>query len=382
MGKGFDTFMENPYWRKQYEDAPSENLKEYYRIVFDTSGFITGEQHDNKQATKRLEALPLSIPDIEYLMMYSGSEMARAFYKKYADKLKELGDEHCIPASAFQAEERNPYYQVFPQINMSQSSSVNIRRVLKPAEFEEIRQRILAFTDDEDDFLIVELELSEVDASFIQAKRHGDYCYVEVGYDIQLPRQCSPLLVGKELTFDAAIDIFSKFCVQGESIDYHTLFGNGYRIIRFQQEATEHWDVITNDNGILLYEGFVRNGKPYGAGTVFFPNGVVYQEGIFGIKGLLCGNEYYPNGELRFEGLYQLNDGYGPNYPICGRFYDETGRKQFEGKFELRRSGLGYPFIENPKSFGPVSQKTRPSLQYTMWRDAEPEEAYQQLIDK
>ena len=42
MGKGFDTFMENPYWRKVYEDAPGEKLREYYKIRFDASGFVNG----------------------------------------------------------------------------------------------------------------------------------------------------------------------------------------------------------------------------------------------------------------------------------------------------------------------------------------------------
>ena len=32
MGKGFETFMENPYWRGVYESAPTEELKEYELI--------------------------------------------------------------------------------------------------------------------------------------------------------------------------------------------------------------------------------------------------------------------------------------------------------------------------------------------------------------
>ena len=45
MGKGFDTFMENPYWRKIYDEAPSEYLKEYYRIMFDTSPIVIGNDY-------------------------------------------------------------------------------------------------------------------------------------------------------------------------------------------------------------------------------------------------------------------------------------------------------------------------------------------------
>ncbi len=34
----FDLFMNNPYWRGVYEDAPSDTLKEYYRRSFEESG--------------------------------------------------------------------------------------------------------------------------------------------------------------------------------------------------------------------------------------------------------------------------------------------------------------------------------------------------------
>ena len=55
MGKGFDTFMENPYWKKVYEGAPSKELKEYYRIRFDTSPFVMGEKYRDESAESRLK---------------------------------------------------------------------------------------------------------------------------------------------------------------------------------------------------------------------------------------------------------------------------------------------------------------------------------------
>ena len=110
MGKGFDTFMENPYWRKMYEEAPSEELKEYYRIRFDNSGFVTGKENPDEEAEKRLEELPLSKQDIEYLKQYAGSGMARAYYRKHIERLSGEYEGWCFPAAAFQVEEWNPWY--------------------------------------------------------------------------------------------------------------------------------------------------------------------------------------------------------------------------------------------------------------------------------
>ena len=59
MGKGFDTFMENPYWRKVYEEAPSEELKEYYRLRYDLSTFVMGEAYRDEEAERKLGELIL-----------------------------------------------------------------------------------------------------------------------------------------------------------------------------------------------------------------------------------------------------------------------------------------------------------------------------------
>ena len=110
MGKGFDTFMENPYWRKVYEEAPGEALKEYYRIRFDMSGFVMGEQYRDEDGERSLEELPLSKRDIEYLREHAGSGMARAYYQKYIERLSGEYEGRRFPAAAFQAEEWNPWY--------------------------------------------------------------------------------------------------------------------------------------------------------------------------------------------------------------------------------------------------------------------------------
>lgn len=138
-------------------------------------------------------------------------------------------------------------------------------------------------------------------------------------------------------------------------------------------EMKAEWKRIVSADGILLYEGYTFNNKPYGEGTSYYSNGNKYQEGRFGIKGLLSGKEYYPNGNLRFEGEFELNRAYGPNAPISGAFYDTEGKLVFQGKFQLQHSGLGYPTVVTPEEYGAIPQKDEPkNLDYLMWDDVRP----------
>ena len=122
---------------------------------------------------------------------------------------------------------------------------------------------------------------------------------------------------------------------------------------------------------ILLYEGKLLNGKPYGEGTVFYPNGNKYMEGTFDVKGLIKGKEYYSNGNLRFEGTYEINHGYGPNYPISGMCYNESGELIFEGKMNVSKSGLGWPKVLEPEGYGSIEGEGKPKITYLMWEDKE-----------
>lgn len=131
----------------------------------------------------------------------------------------------------------------------------------------------------------------------------------------------------------------------------------------------ESWRRIYSVDETLLYEGFTLNGKPYGAGTVYYPNGNKYQEGVFGIKGLLIGREYYSNGNIRFEGVYRLNDGYGPNYPHMGTVYDQNEQETFNGIVTIKRSGLGYPLGDNTPGLGRIIQDGAPKCHWFMWED-------------
>lgn len=125
----------------------------------------------------------------------------------------------------------------------------------------------------------------------------------------------------------------------------------------------------------VKYEGFTISNKPFGAGTTYYPDGTIFQEGVFDIKGLVYGREYYPTGSLRFEGTYRINNGYGPNYPVYGKCYDESGNEIFSGQLSLTRSGLGYPRILEPEQYGEVVEAWRPDIEYFMWDDLRAQKA-------
>ena len=126
----------------------------------------------------------------------------------------------------------------------------------------------------------------------------------------------------------------------------------------------QEWRQLFDEKGNLKYEGMTVEGEPDGAGTFYFPNGAVYKEGVFGKKGLLCGTEYYPNGNKRFSGLYKYNGGYGPNYPVYGACFHDDGSPWYEGEIKIRRSGLGWPIVEYPVEYGPVELKGAPNLKF------------------
>ena len=92
----------------------------------------------------------------------------------------------------------------------------------------------------------------------------------------------------------------------------------------------------------------------------FFPNGKKQYEGVFDSKGLIRGIEYYPDGNMRFSGQYEHNSGYGPNYPISGKYYGEDGTLLYDGEFLIRKSGVGWPFVDVPEDYGPVVLKSPP----------------------
>ena len=110
MGKGFEVFMANPYWREVYESAPSKELKEFYRLRFEISPFVMGENYRDPTASQRLEELTLSKKDIQHIQKYTGTGMAKAYYQKFINRLTGEYEGYCFPAASFEVEIWNPWY--------------------------------------------------------------------------------------------------------------------------------------------------------------------------------------------------------------------------------------------------------------------------------
>ena len=113
MKKRFDLFMENPYWKGIYDNAPSVECKEYYGIMFEYFSFETDEDDEDgiSSACERLMEIMLSRRDAEYIRDHAGS--GRAKYN-YGEVIRWLFDDEkadTVSASMFRGEIRNPYYQ-------------------------------------------------------------------------------------------------------------------------------------------------------------------------------------------------------------------------------------------------------------------------------
>ena len=85
--------------------------------------------------------------------------------------------------------------------------------------------------------------------------------------------------------------------------------------------------------------------------------------------GELDGREYYPNGHVRFEGVYRLTRGYGPNAPEYGTWYSENGEILFRGRFQINYGGVGYPMVVCPEGYGTASFHTNLGEYLSMWED-------------
>ena len=81
MGKGFDTFMANPYWKRIYEEAPSEALKEYLRQSFEYSATCKEDS----------DAVPLKLTKQDYQYLYDHAE--GCYYRSILRKMIAKFDE-------------------------------------------------------------------------------------------------------------------------------------------------------------------------------------------------------------------------------------------------------------------------------------------------
>ena len=109
MGVGFETFMNNPYWRDIYENAPSDNLKEHYRLMFDHNSFVS-EGEMSEGIKEALRNLSLSLEDIVYLLEHAGVNVAKVYYSNIIKRLEQEPEGTCVAAITCCGEIRNPWY--------------------------------------------------------------------------------------------------------------------------------------------------------------------------------------------------------------------------------------------------------------------------------
>ena len=159
------------------------------------------------------------------------------------------------------------------------------------------------------------------------------------------------------------IDVVGKTCSPDSGGEITISESKFYDKVNYYPRDKIESKRIFFESGNLAYEGYTLNGAPYGFGKAYFEDGTLYCEGIFDLKGIAQGREYYSSGRLRFEGEWSLTRGYGPNAPFNGNAYDEEGNLIFSGQFEIKRGGVGWPMIQKPKGFA-LMQKERPKIEY------------------
>lgn len=92
MGEGFAAFMENPYYRGLYENAPTDRLKRYYELSWERAYRI--EELDGndegdalcKRLGDKIDALHLQREDVEYMASHAQGGPLKAMYRKWLSK--------------------------------------------------------------------------------------------------------------------------------------------------------------------------------------------------------------------------------------------------------------------------------------------------------
>lgn len=123
--KIFDSFMEKPYWRCVYEKAPSDECKEYYRIIFEYFSYETDKKDEEgiRSAGDRLNKLMLTREDAEYIRARAGDPLAKHHYREIITWLFDGEGADTVPASMFKGEIRSPGHAVIDEDKAGSSIS-------------------------------------------------------------------------------------------------------------------------------------------------------------------------------------------------------------------------------------------------------------------
>lgn len=84
-------FCQNDFWKKVYEEAPSDECKEHYALDFYFSTFWD-DAHEDEDFFKMSDEneAKLNLEDWKYLLQYQGNNPGRV---KIKQKIKELSGE-------------------------------------------------------------------------------------------------------------------------------------------------------------------------------------------------------------------------------------------------------------------------------------------------
>ena len=79
-------YLKNPYWKKVYDDAPSEESRRHCALTF-YNGWYFGST-DGVAEQRRLEK-KLTLEDWQYLLKYSGNNPFRKRCRENIERLQE-----------------------------------------------------------------------------------------------------------------------------------------------------------------------------------------------------------------------------------------------------------------------------------------------------
>ena len=78
---GFDVFMSNPSWKAIYDNAPTELLKEYYRLKFEMNNDFGKVLEEDSNA--KIKAIKSQFTNVEWQYLIDTTEniTAKVYYK-------------------------------------------------------------------------------------------------------------------------------------------------------------------------------------------------------------------------------------------------------------------------------------------------------------
>lgn len=85
---GFEAFMSNPSWKAIYDNAPTELLKKYYELHFNSHpDYVQGSK---EEITAEIKALESQFTEVEwqYLLDTTENITAKIHYKKMLESSK------------------------------------------------------------------------------------------------------------------------------------------------------------------------------------------------------------------------------------------------------------------------------------------------------